>query len=164
MQIRLTNEQETRALGQWLGQRLSPGTVVGLDGELGTGKTWMTKGIVHGIGSYPEALVKSPAYNLIHEYPVSGHIQTVFHIDFYRLPSLSVSDAMLFGEIFERRDAICLVEWASRFLTELVSGYLSITLSLCGPTCRIATITTVGNPTLYTSLFDNIESYAHPDS
>ena len=70
--IELTTPQaaETLELGRRIGRRLAPGMPVGLDGDLGAGKTWMAKGLVQGIGDYDETLVKSPAYNLVHEYPV----------------------------------------------------------------------------------------------
>ncbi len=123
--------EDTRALGRRLGAQLPAGTVVGLDGDLGAGKTWLCKGLVEGIGTFDAASVKSPAYNLVHEYPVyrpDGATQLVIHIDFYRLEELSDTDALLFAEYFERRDTIVLVEWARRFLAELVPGFLAVEL------------------------------------
>lgn len=123
--------EETLELGGEIGRRLAPGAVVGLDGDLGAGKTWIAKGIVRGLGDFAEELVKSPAYNLVHEYPVEtgdGPLP-VLHIDFYRLEELGETDRLLFAEYFERDDAVVLVEWADRFLAELVPGYLSVRLA-----------------------------------
>ena len=166
--LNTANAEETLALGQWIGQRLPVPAVVGLDGALGTGKTWMAKGLVRGVGDYEQEFVKSPAYNLIHEYRVetpSGAV-SVFHIDFYRLDTLSDTDYLLFSEYFERPDAICLVEWASKFLKHLVPGYLSLTLSLCDtadPTCRVIQAMTVGAADPYHALLTELPRYAHAD-
>ena len=164
--LRISNEKQTLALGRWIGERLPLGSVVGLDGALGAGKTWMAKGIVDGIESSETSLVKSPAYNLVHEYGGVGNTPRVFHMDFYRLGALSPSDAMLFGEIFDRTDAIYLVEWASRFLSDLVPGFLSVTLSFCKspePTCRTMRIKPTGEGVRYCDLMQAIACYAHPD-
>lgn len=165
--FRIANEEQTLALGKWIGEKLPLGSVVGLDGALGAGKTWMAKGIVDGIGSNETSLVKSPAYNLVHEYGSIGNTPLVFHMDFYRLGTLSPSDAMLFGEILDRTDAICLVEWASRFLSDLVPDFLSVTLSFCKPpepTCRTVRIKPTGEGVRYRDLMQAIARYAHPDS
>ncbi len=115
-------------MGQWIGRRLTTPAIVGLDGPLAVGKTWLAKGIVSGIGDFDAALVKSPAYNLVHEYTLQEPSRSVIHIDFYRLESLASSDAMLFTEILEDPAAIVLVEWASKFLAHLAPEYLSIRL------------------------------------
>ncbi len=159
---------ETLELGKWLGRRLEPGMTVGLDGDLGMGKTWLAKGLVQGIGEYDETLVKSPAFNLVHEYPVprvGGRTQDVIHIDFYRLDELTQTDALLFAEYFERPGAISLVEWAGKFLAELVSSYLSIQISLCpdgGDRCREIRVDLVGVG--YEALLRKAEAYADADS
>ncbi len=157
---------ETLRLGEWIGRRLAPGMTVGLDGDLGMGKTWMAKGLVKGIGDYDQTLVKSPAFNLVHEYPVARGkaIQQVIHIDFYRLEELGSTDFLLFSEYFERPGAIALVEWARKFLAELVPSYLSVTLSACagGADCREVTIAAVGSG--YDALLAELEDYAHAGS
>ncbi|MCG8461755.1 MAG: tRNA (adenosine(37)-N6)-threonylcarbamoyltransferase complex ATPase subunit type 1 TsaE [Holophagales bacterium] len=174
--IRLTTRgpAETLELGRWIGQRLEPGMTVGLDGDLGMGKTWMTKGLVQGIGDFDPTQVKSPAFNLVHEYPVSrgGAGQDVIHIDFYRLDELSHTDALLFGEYLDRQEVIACVEWAGKFLAELVPSYLSIRLALCPPDdastedlpergdlCREIQIHAIGAG--YDALLDEIRSHAN---
>ncbi len=168
IELRTSNAAETLALGQWIGRRLPVPAVVGLDGDLGVGKTWMAKGLVRGLGDYDDEFVKSPAYNLIHEYRVetTAGALSVFHIDFYRLDTLSDTDFFLFSEYLERPDAVCLIEWASKFLKELTPGYLSITLSLCGladPTCRRVRAATVGDTAAYDELLTDLPDYAHAD-
>ena len=167
--IHLTTHQasETLRLGEWIGRRLTPGMTVGLDGDLGAGKTWMAKGLVRGIGDYDETLVKSPAFNLVHEYPVTrgGAIQPVIHVDFYRLEELTDTDYLLFSEVLERPEAIALVEWASKFLAELVPDYLSVTLTTCDggeADCRQLALGVVGSG--YEALLAELETYAHARS
>ena len=160
---------ETLALGQWIGERLPVPAIVGLDGDLGAGKTWMAKGLVRGIGDYDNEFVKSPAYNLIHEYRIPTPTQTVsvFHIDFYRLDALTDTDYLLFSEYLERPDALCLIEWASKFLKDLTPHYLSLTLSLPDldhPTHRLIQVTPVGESAPYNDLLTALSHYAHVDS
>ena len=165
---------QTLELGRRLGQCLAPGMTVGLDGDLGAGKTWLAKGLVQGLGEFDPTAVKSPAFNLVHEYPVARQaaIQPVIHIDFYRLDTLSDTDFLLFSEYFERSEAIFVIEWANRFLSELVPAYLSVTLETSddgASESRRIEITTVGSgyedliPELETRLA-SLESHAHPDS
>lgn len=151
---RTESAEETLRLGERIGRLLEPGAVVGLDGDLGTGKTWMAKGLVRGIGDFDDELVKSPAYNLVHEYPVvrDGGTVPVVHIDFYRLSELSETDRLLFEEYFGHRDRIVIVEWAGRFLAELAPSYLAVELALCaggGSDRREITVGTVGDPAGY---------------
>ena len=168
IELSTSNAAETLALGQWIGQRLRAPAVVGLDGDLGAGKTWMAKGLVRGLGDYDDEFVKSPAYNLIHEYRVEAEAGTlsIFHIDFYRLDALSDTDYLLFSEYLERPDAVCLVEWASKFLKELTPGYLSITLSLCrlaDPACRVVRVAAVGETSAYDELLTDLSHHAYAD-
>ena len=154
IRLRTQSADETLRLGERIGRLLAPGSVVGLDGDLGTGKTWMAKGLVRGIGAFDEELVKSPAYNLVHEYAVArdGGVLPVVHIDFYRLAELSVTDRLLFEEYFGHRDRIVIVEWAGRFLAELAPSYLAVELALCaggGNDCREIAIGAAGDPARY---------------
>jgi tRNA threonylcarbamoyladenosine biosynthesis protein TsaE len=150
IRLRTGSAEETLRLGERIGRLLEPGAVVGLDGDLGTGKTWLAKGLVRGIGAFDDELVKSPAYNLVHEYPVTrdGGTVPVVHIDFYRLAELSATDRLLFEEYFGHPDRIVIVEWAARFLAELAPSYLAVELALCaagGSDCREIAIGAVGD-------------------
>ena len=122
--------KDTLNFGRWLGSQLPSSAIVGLNGPLGTGKTWMVKGIVAGLGDFDTTLVKSPAYNLVHEYPLRSPTQTVFHVDFYRLNGMLPQDALYFADILETPGAIKLVEWASPYIETLVSDLLMISLAL----------------------------------
>ena len=72
---------EMEALGASMGRTMAPGTVLGLSGDLGTGKTAFVRGLVRGVGS--EARVHSPTFALLNEY--RGGRCVVHHLDLYRL-------------------------------------------------------------------------------
>ena len=103
----ITNsEEQTVQLGKKLAEKLSPGSIIALTGDLGCGKTAFVRGIVSYFGNTED--VSSPTFTLVNEYDGSVRI---YHFDVYRLqnPSLEECDWMddyLFG------DGICLIEWA----------------------------------------------------
>ena len=100
--------QETFRLGEKLARFLQSGDVVGLSGELGTGKTVMMKGICSGLKV--KEIVTSPSFTLIQEY--SGRIP-VFHFDFYRLESIYEIEELDLDYYFQA-EGICLIEWAEK--------------------------------------------------
>jgi len=104
-------DQETIRVGQKLGALLSDGDVVGLVGELGSGKTWFTKGIARGLGISGNTVITSPSFALVNQYE-GNH--TFFHMDFYRLESLSeVISAGL--EEYLYHGGVVVMEWADRW-------------------------------------------------
>jgi len=101
-------EEETIALGRRLAPELR-GAVL-LIGNLGAGKTTLTKGIVAGQSRVPVNEVSSPTFTLIHEYGEGR----VYHVDLYRLDDPREVATLGLDEIFER-DALVLIEWGERF-------------------------------------------------
>ncbi len=95
-------------MGVELGACLVPGTVVGLIGELGSGKTCLAQGICRGLGV--KEYVTSPSFVLIHEY--EGRLP-VYHFDLYRLRDAEELFDLGYEEYFYG-DGVCLVEWAER--------------------------------------------------
>jgi len=106
---RTSSEEETIALGRRLADALHRPITVLLIGELGVGKTTLAKGIVAGLGAAAEDEVSSPTFTLIHEYG-----NDVYHIDLYRLDTLSEVTTLGLEELLER-EAVVLVEWGERF-------------------------------------------------
>jgi tRNA threonylcarbamoyladenosine biosynthesis protein TsaE len=105
------SDQETIHLGQELGKVLKEGDVIALVGELGSGKTWFTKGLALGLGVSPDTIITSPSFSLITEY--EGR-HTLFHLDVYRLESLS--DFLSVGlEDYFYQDGVVVMEWADRW-------------------------------------------------
>ena len=105
--LHITSEQETEQLGERIGQSAKPGTVIALIGDLGTGKTTLTKSIARGLGV--TETVTSPTFNIIREYK-SGRIP-LYHFDVYRIADPDEMFELGYEEYFYS-DGICVVEWA----------------------------------------------------
>jgi tRNA threonylcarbamoyladenosine biosynthesis protein TsaE len=115
--------QETIQFGKQLGQQLTGGEVLALTGDLGTGKTVLTRGIALGLG-IPMDQVSSPTFTLIQEYP--GSIPLI-HVDLYRLERPSEIFALGLEEYFTP-STIVIIEWAERFPQILPSDHIAIRL------------------------------------
>ena len=113
---RTASEEETIALGERLAQELPPRGVVLLIGNLGAGKTTLTKGIARGRHAAEPDEVSSPTFTLIHEY---GSPAKVYHIDLYRLDEPRQVATLGLDEIFDQ-DALVLIEWGERVVPELM--------------------------------------------
>jgi len=103
--------EETIELGRELARRLRPPVLVLLSGELGSGKTTLSKGIISGLGAAREEDVTSPTFTLVH---VFHNHSKVYHVDLYRveesrdIESLALEDALA-------EPAVVLIEWPERF-------------------------------------------------
>lgn len=103
------SEEETLALGRELAEELAPDGVLLLSGDLGSGKTVLTRGVAEGLGIDPRE-VQSPTFNLIREH--RGSRGRLVHADLYRLdpeevPALGLEE-LLAGP------GVKVVEWAER--------------------------------------------------
>jgi len=107
--FRTRSAEETVALGRALALELTG--VVLLIGNLGAGKTTLTKGIVEGRGAAAADEVSSPTFTLIHQY---GDARPVFHIDLYRLEEARQVENLGLDDLF-RSGSLVLLEWAERF-------------------------------------------------
>jgi tRNA threonylcarbamoyladenosine biosynthesis protein TsaE len=108
----ITNSpEETIAWGRGLAKRLRPPVLVLLSGELGSGKTTLTKGIVAGLNAATEDEVTSPTFTLIHEY---GGGQRVFHGDLYRIENFHDFETLGLEDIFTK-PATVILEWSENF-------------------------------------------------
>jgi tRNA threonylcarbamoyladenosine biosynthesis protein TsaE len=101
---------ETEAKGRELANDVHAGSVLALKGELGSGKTLFTKGLVAGLGI--SAPVSSPTFTIVHEY--QGGRLPVYHFDFFRLEDRK-SAARLGLEDYFFDDGVSVIEWADRF-------------------------------------------------
>lgn len=128
------SEEQTRALGAALGRCAHPGDIVLLCGDLGAGKTALTKGIAAGLGV--EEPVTSPTFNilLVHE----GRIP-LYHMDLYRLDrEEQLEDIDYFGTL--EADGISVVEWGDRFPGADPENRVLVTISITGDASRAITI------------------------
>ena len=109
MTVLRTNDAEgTREAGKALGLRLGAGSVVGLEGPLGAGKTVFVQGVAEALGI--DGPVTSPTYTLICEY--EGRMP-LYHMDLYRLGTPEEFAWLGIEEMIDG-DGVCLVEWADR--------------------------------------------------
>ena len=112
---RTHSEQETIDLGKRLAADLRPPQWVLLTGELGTGKTTLTKGLIAGLGVAPMEDVLSPTFSLIHEYEGPPK---VYHIDLYRLDRVPELETLGLDDLWDEA-AIVLIEWGEKFAQQL---------------------------------------------
>ena len=117
--------EETIALGRQLARRLAPPVLVLLLGDLGTGKTTLTKGIVAGLGAASEEEVTSPTFTLIHEYGGGGvDAPRVYHVDLYRIENVRELETLGLEDLLAER-AVVIVEWGEKLgpaLRQFVPG------------------------------------------
>ena len=134
MEFFTDSPKETEKLGQALGQRLQPGTILAYEGDLGAGKTAFTRGLARGLGA-AEA-VTSPTYTIVNEY-LSGRIP-LFHFDMDRL---SCADELwdIGWEDYLERGGVCAVEWSEN-VAEAMENAVTVRIEKLGEDTRRITI------------------------
>ena len=106
--------EQTERFGEALSKFLEAGTVIALDGDLGAGKTCLTRGIARGMGS--SSPVASPTFTIVNEY--DGGRLMIYHFDTYRLSGEDDFYASGLDEYFQK-DGCCVIEWS-----EIIDGAL----------------------------------------
>lgn len=141
--LSLPDVEATRSLGMSLGQSLPAGSVILLEGDLGSGKTTLVQGIGEGLG-ITEPIV-SPTFTLINEY--KGRLP-LYHLDLYRLQPEEIAALHLetYWEGVEFELGIMAIEWAEK-LDYKPPSYLQVCLSSLGECDRRAALLGVGVPT-----------------
>lgn len=111
--MHLRDEAGTGALGASLARVLTPGLAIHLHGELGAGKTTLTRALLHAAGHTGH--VKSPTYTLAEPYtiPLNGKPVELLHFDLYRMGSPDEFLDAGFRDYFNQ-DTICIVEWPEK--------------------------------------------------
>lgn len=122
----------TEAFGRRLGTLLFPGAVIALIGQLGAGKTHLTRAIAEGLNVRNPAAVNSPTFVLIQEYAARVPI---YHFDAYRLRD-EREFLDLGADEYLRGDGVCIVEWADRVPGALPAERLEIRIEVSGETER----------------------------
>ncbi len=105
------NESDTKRFGLELAEKLKPGDVIALIGDLGTGKTTLTKSIAEGLGI--TEMITSPTFTIVQEYH-EGRLP-LYHFDVYRICELEEMYELGYEEYFFGR-GVCIVEWADQIV------------------------------------------------
>ena len=103
--------EETVTIGRELARRLTPPRLVLLCGDLGAGKTTLSKGIISGLGAAAEEDVTSPTFTLVH---VFHNHSKVYHVDLYRVEQFRDLETLGIEDVLTE-SAIVIIEWAERF-------------------------------------------------
>lgn len=117
------NEKDTQNIGYYIGQRVKAGDIILLYGDLGSGKTVLTRGIAKGAGV--ESRVTSPTFIIMNQYPGNCPI---FHFDLYRLSDSEELYDLDF-EDYLYGDGIAIVEWPEKMAELLPKEYLKVTIN-----------------------------------
>lgn len=130
-QTHLHDEEGTNALGASLARALVPGLTIWLQGDLGAGKTALTRAMLHAAGH--QGHVKSPTYTLAEPYAVviGNQSADVIHFDLYRLGSPEEFLDAGFREHFNAH-SICIVEWPERASSVLPTPDILVVLGIAG--------------------------------
>ena len=127
--------EETEQIGALLAKKLTPGTVIAFEGDLGAGKTAFTRGLAKGLGCTEQ--VSSPTYTSVNEY-ISGKMP-LFHFDMYRLRC--ADDLFDIGwEDYMERGGVCAVE-CSENVADAMENPIRVCISKVGENSRTITIT-----------------------
>jgi len=150
LEVELSDEEATVALGWQLAEAAQNASlVVYLSGDLGAGKTTLSRGIIRYFGH--TGAVKSPTYTLVEPYELDK--KSIFHFDLYRM---AVADELSFlglEDYFTIPDSLCLVEWPEKGAGVLPDPDISLELQytddvLAGRRARLTAATPEGNKCL----------------
>ncbi len=123
--------EETIELGRKLATELRPPKLVLLRGDLGAGKTTITKGIAEAFDAAEQDDVTSPTFTLIHEY--RGPEFSVYHIDLYRLDTQRELETLGLEEIIADERNLVLIEWGEKFPSLMQQFQAEIAFERLGP-------------------------------
>ncbi len=136
----LKNEEEQLKLAGAIATKIPPGTIIFLQGDLGTGKTTFVRGFLRKLGFTGN--VKSPTYTLVEPYQIND--QMIYHFDLYRLATADELEYAGARDYFDQQ-AICLIEWPEKAQGYLPDADLVCQLtyaqnaSFCGRNCTLST-------------------------
>lgn len=130
--------EETVRWGRKFAKRLRAPMLVLLSGDLGSGKTTLTKGIVAGLGAANEDEVTSPTFTLVHVYG-QGQGSKVYHGDLYRIESFHDFETLGFEDVFAN-PAVVILEWSERFPLKTAWPQVRLRLEHMGGDMRRITV------------------------
>lgn len=123
------SERETKRIAKNLTKSLTGGTVVALEGCLGSGKTVFVKGFAQGLGVTD--IVQSPSFIIMNVYRVKQKNVTKFvHVDCYRLDAVEELSSVGLEEYTDDSNAIVVIEWADKIKTLLPANTVTVTFKI----------------------------------
>lgn len=131
--------EETTAWGREFAKRLRAPVLVLLMGDLGSGKTTLTKGIVAGLGAAGEDEVTSPTFTLVHEYGKARGVARVYHADLYRIESFHDFETLGLEDLFVK-PGVVILEWSERFPLKAPWPEVRVRLEHLGADARRITV------------------------
>ena len=131
--------EDTQAIGRALGEHAGPGDVVLLVGELGSGKTCLTQGLLWGLGGREYA--RSPTFVIVSQY--EGRLP-LYHVDLYRVDRAEEIDDLGLDE-YLLGDGVCVVEWAEKAPGIYPRQHVKVDIKYLDEASRRLTITAKGS-------------------
>jgi tRNA threonylcarbamoyladenosine biosynthesis protein TsaE len=145
MEFTTNSSEETVAKGRELAATLQPPVLVLLKGDLGSGKTTLTKGIISGLGAAKEEDITSPTFNLVHEFRIPAPVGVsnganptpckVYHVDLYRIESFHDLESLGLEDALSDK-AVLIIEWPEHFTLRTDWPTLEIRLDHAGGDAR----------------------------
>jgi tRNA threonylcarbamoyladenosine biosynthesis protein TsaE len=138
LELQTSCEKATQSCGVALADLLAPGDVISLSGDLGAGKTQLTKGLAAGLGVAEP--VTSPTFNIL---LVHGGRIPLYHFDLYRLETAEqLEDIDYWGTL--EADGVSVVEWGDRFTEALPAEGLIVLIQIVGDDERTLQVEALG--------------------
>lgn len=127
--MHLPDEDATARVGAWLAERIEPGDVITLSGDLGAGKTTLARGVLSASGLQGEA--PSPSFAIVQTYAPPETRRLIAHIDLYRIQSPHEAEELGIWEL--RLDHVLIVEWPELLDESMWSDALRLRLDSSVP-------------------------------
>ena len=156
-QLTAPSPESTTQLGAAIADWLRSGDVLLLHGDLGAGKTTLTKGIAAALGI--DAVVSSPSFALVNEYDVRGEypVDRLYHLDLYRLQEERDLDSIGFADFMSPVDGASIVEWPERAASQLPRRYVLIEIAYAGENTRSLSFLPVPDDDSWSRRFDDLK-------
>jgi tRNA threonylcarbamoyladenosine biosynthesis protein TsaE len=134
--ITTKSREETVNFGREVASKLKEGTVLCLFGDLGSGKTTFTSGIVNYF--LPEKRVLSPTFIIVRHYKVSNHdvIKNIYHMDLYRMEKEQDLEHLEIYDYFAKPENLIIIEWPEKLEKRLPGNKIDYFFSVLDETSR----------------------------